>query len=107
MCINEPTQSKKANNKLLNINSMILKTDLKGSYIYVRHAIYTSIHLSKNIRWSDNLLAEFGDKFDWSKWLITKDPLSTIHNVRRFKDKLDWGFLPLQVFNSPASPLPL
>ena len=38
-------------------------------------------------------MADFGDKFNWNKWLITIEPLSNIINLRRFKDKLDWSIV--------------
>ena len=74
--------------KIKNIN-----LDFEFFRKYEKQIDFSSIHLSKNIKWTANLLAEFGDKFDWSKSLITKEPLSTIENLRRFKDKLDWCFV--------------
>ena len=70
--------------KIKNIN-----LDFEFFKKYEKLIDFSSIHLSKNIKWTDNLLTMFGDKFDWSKWLITKEPLSTIDNLRRFNDKLD------------------
>lgn len=74
--------------KIKNIN-----LDFEFFKKYEKQIDFSSIHLSKNIKWTDILLAEFGDKFDWSKWLITKEPLSTIDNLRRYNDKLDWSFV--------------
>ncbi|MEA3495529.1 MAG: hypothetical protein U9R42_05775 [Bacteroidota bacterium] len=67
-----------------------IKLDFDFFKKYESKIDFTSIHLSENINWSNDLLSTFGEKFDW-KWLITREPLSTIENLRRFKDKLDWA----------------
>lgn len=51
------------------------------------------IGLSKNILWCDNILNNYGDRFDWSGGLILNDSLSTIENLRRFKEKLNWDLV--------------
>jgi len=75
--------------KIKNIN-----LDFEFFIKYQNKIDFNSIHLSKNIVWTDDLLNNFGERFDWSKWLITnRERLSNITNLKRFTEKLDWGFV--------------
>lgn len=51
---------------------------------------FHSIQYSRNIVWNDELLDLYGHKFNWSKYLISTGALSTVKNLRRFVEDLDW-----------------
>jgi hypothetical protein len=70
------------------IKDIAIDVDFIG--MYESYLDFSSLRFSKCIRWSEELITQYGDRFEWSRWPGYKEPLSDIDNVRKLKDKLDW-----------------